>query len=600
MTNAVGRRVALKGPKSAAGTVFLFVLLSLALNWFYLLGGFQADEFFFLNSFREDPLPYSRWLGLWSTEGLSSISDIWWFEGGDLGVFWRPVPSLILEGSVRLFGERAWPLNLFGIVTHGLVAGLLFLLVLRLTERRALALLAGLFFIVCEDHSMTVGWIATLTDLVCSLFVAIALVAHAAWLRGRTPALMAVTLAALVLALLSKESAVVAPVLLALMSLLLPHGREREHRARLWTFLGDPPSWAPALIVLAVYLATFAMLGFGGISSGIYVNPLLAPGRWLAQLATHLPIMWLAALSPVPPSLAMLIPSVIPLLAVAGAVLFALFVAGLWWLRRSALAWWAMATFILALVPQMSAGASERALYLAALGSSVLLAMLCVEIGPIRRRSSAGTQRAPFRARAAGWATILVVLVPGVLLSIGYPFAYVPSGKSLRENVLTAVTHVEDRQARLALLLNAPGIFYVFYPPTIVDFYVDREVDVRVLSALNGVVSVERSDERSFVIRTDRDGWLTNLFSKILRSARLPEPGTVFEKRRLTAEVLEMTAGGTDVAAVRFELDRTLDDPDLLLLQWDGATYRPIDLASLPVGERVVLADTSDLWASMW
>jgi hypothetical protein len=50
---------------------------------------------------------------------------------------------------------------------------------------------------------------------------------------------------------------------------------------------------------------------------------------------------------------------------------------------------------------------------------------------------------------------------------------------------------------------------------------------------------------------------------------------------------------------VRFELDRPLSDPSLLLLQWDGLSYRPIDLASLSVGELIVLADTSDIWASL-
>ena len=62
-----------------------FILVSFGLNWFYLSGGFQADEFFFLNALREDPLPFSRWLGFWSVEEVSAISGIWWFEGGDWG-----------------------------------------------------------------------------------------------------------------------------------------------------------------------------------------------------------------------------------------------------------------------------------------------------------------------------------------------------------------------------------------------------------------------------------------------------------------------------------------------------------------------------------
>ena len=72
-----------------------------------------------------------------------------------------------------------------------------------------------------------------------------------------------------------------------------------------------------------------------------------------------------------------------------------------------------------------------------------------------------------------------------------------------------------------------------------------------------------------------------------------------YERDLLTATVVEKTADGRDLLAVRFRLDRPLGDPDLLFLRWDGEAFRPIDLAALPTGERVELADTSDVWASM-
>ena len=96
---------------------------------------------------------------------LPGMTSLWWFEGGDLGVFWRPVPSLVFEASVRLFGERALPLHLLSIIVHALVGVTLFLLVRRFTHRPLVAFLAGLFFLSCEDHTMTVGWIATFTDV---------------------------------------------------------------------------------------------------------------------------------------------------------------------------------------------------------------------------------------------------------------------------------------------------------------------------------------------------------------------------------------------------------------------------------------------------
>lgn len=598
MSNPAGGRRWLPSTRS----VFLFLLLvSFAYNGNYLRGGFQADEFFFLNMLRQDPLPFSRWLGFWSVDEWPAITSLWWFEGGDLGVFWRPVPSLLFEGSVRLFGERALPLHLLSVLVHGLVGATLFLLVRRLTGRPLLAFLAGLFFLSCEDHSMGVGWIATFTDLLCVLFVNLSLLAHARWLSARRLRALAVSLASLALALLSKESAAVAPLLLVLMTFFMPRGREVDLpaptlaalRTRGTDLLRDALSWAPPLAMLVAYLALYRLLGFGfgEMSSGLYVDPFADPGRYAARLVRFLPVMWLATLSPVPPSLALFLPRTLPWLAAAGALAFALWVAGLWSLRRSALVVWAMAAYLVALLPQIAGDVSERGLYFPQVGASVLLASLAVRIGFF-------APDAPALARRVGWAVLVAVLAPGIVLSAALPYVYLPSLEKLPRQVATAVPHVERSGAGHVLLLNTPGMSHTFYPPAILR-YRAGDLDARVLSSLNGVVSVERTDERSFVIRADRKGWLTNFFAAILRAAGSAGIREVYERDLLTATVVEKTADGRDLLAVRFRLDRPLGDPDLLFLQWDGEAFRPIDLAALPAGKSVTLADTSDVWASM-
>ena len=139
-TNEPGRSPLLRtGP-----AVALLVLVSVTCNWYYLTGGFQGDEFIFLTALRQDPLPVSRWLGLWAISDVPALTSIWWFEGQGLSAFWRPLPSLLIEGSVRAFGEHAFPLHLLSVLVHGFVGGTLFLLVRRLTGRPLLAFLAGL------------------------------------------------------------------------------------------------------------------------------------------------------------------------------------------------------------------------------------------------------------------------------------------------------------------------------------------------------------------------------------------------------------------------------------------------------------------------
>jgi len=41
------------------------------------------------------------------------------------------------------------------------------------------------------------------------------------------------------------------------------------------------------------------------------------------------------------------------------------------------------------------------------------------------------------------------------------------------------------------------------------------------------------------------------------------------------------------------------DDTRLLAVSWNGSAFVSLDLAAMTPGERLVLADTSDVWASM-
>ena len=121
------------------------LLVSLAYNWYYLTGGFHADDLLLINLLREDPLRFSRWLGLWSIFDFPAWNSIWWVDPDVAGAFCRPLTSLAFEGSIRLFGETALPLHLLSIVLHGLVAWGLYLFVRRLTGRGLLAILLSVY-----------------------------------------------------------------------------------------------------------------------------------------------------------------------------------------------------------------------------------------------------------------------------------------------------------------------------------------------------------------------------------------------------------------------------------------------------------------------
>ena len=116
------------------------------------------------------------------------------------------------------------------------------------------------------------------------------------------------------------------------------------------------------------------------------------------------------------------------------------------------------------------------------------------------------------------------------------------------------------------------------------------------LSSCNALMTVERVDERSFVLRADRAGWLSNMFARVMRTTPVLTPGATYHQEGFEATLLELTADGTDALAVRFDLD---PKRPMLLMRWNGKTFEKFDLNAIEMGKHQVLADTSDVWASM-
>jgi hypothetical protein len=56
--------------------------LAFALNWPYLGSGFLADEIVIFSAMEQDPLPFSRWTGAWSSDrdDLAWFGHPWWVE----------------------------------------------------------------------------------------------------------------------------------------------------------------------------------------------------------------------------------------------------------------------------------------------------------------------------------------------------------------------------------------------------------------------------------------------------------------------------------------------------------------------------------------
>lgn len=582
----------------------LLPALALALHGAYLAAGFAGDDVIFLNLIRDGSAP-PWWRGLWSESRLPCLTSLWWVQDLPPGGFWRPLPGLVLEASLFVFGERALPLHLLALLLHGASAALLALLAARLTASRRLGFLTGLLFVTCEDHSMVVGWVATLTDVLCGFFVALSLWAHLAWLERRRVTPLAVSLLALILAFACKESAVAAPLGLAGLTIVVHARRAREiSPADGWirTAARDRASWLPGLVLLALFLLAYRAFGFGVGASAYYADPGSEPAAFLGHLAAQVPVLWLATLSPAPPSAAVFFGAAQPLLLGLGLVLFGLFLMALRPLRRDPLAWWALLFYLAALAPQTGAEGGERALYLPLLPGAVLLALLAAQGGFLARRWLRAPPSASRLSRLGASWVFAAVLVPGIVLSPLYAVVFSASFRLPGRQVRSLVELVEATRPGHVVVCNTSGPFLTFYLRDELSWRVGRRVDTRVLSSLSGVMSVERTAERSITLRTDRRGWLTNGFALVARTSTKLAEGQSFPTDLFTATIVELAPGERmpDALAVRFDFKRSIEDPRILFATWTGESFVRLDTAALPPGAPHRLADTSDIWRGMF
>jgi protein O-mannosyl-transferase len=195
-------------------------------------------------------------------------STVWTFQGAQ-GVtnYYRPLMSFAYAVIYRFSGPVAFGFHLLNIALNAAIVVLLFFLTERLFGDRLMALASAGLFALHPIHTESVAWIAGLPDLELGLFL---LVTFFAYLRldrdgPERPARWASSVAMIatyVLALLSKEQALVLPAILAVY--------EHFYRAdRSATSLRVKLSrYAPLFVTAAAYLA-FRIFGFGGFAPSV-------------------------------------------------------------------------------------------------------------------------------------------------------------------------------------------------------------------------------------------------------------------------------------------------------------------------------------------
>jgi hypothetical protein len=546
----------------------------------YLNTGFAGDDFIFI-SMMEGATPYDPVKGLWygDIESYPAFSSAWWVEHGVQAAFLRPVPSWVLIGLYKAFGRDAVPYHLASMIIHGLAAFTLFLVLRRLSRRNGIPLLAALMFLICEDHGMTVAWVATLTDLMCVLFLNLALLFHVIARQEGRRGRFALSLTFAVAAMASKETAVVYPAVVLAYELLFAGGDARapeplRSRERLRRLGRDWWAWAIPMLVFAAYMA-FYLSVVPPMRNLMYQDPLTDPLRYAGMALQNLPVMFAGLLTQLLPSVVTFVPGTKLFVVGGGAVLTALLIRVLLPHGGERTLWFALTVFVIALLPGLATDPGERLLYFPSAYGMFVVAWLVARIPFLRRRLAPdASHRVRFLEQLWAWYLLFAgAVVPAVLL-FTYPPMWIEGLKMPERTVTRSIPLIENGGGKRVVYLNTNSSFNTFYLKDIYRYYRGRYMDVRLLSSFNGRVWARRESDRTLALRTDDEGWLSNMFARALRATPEIDVGCSRAEDLFTATVVETTPDGLDAREVRFEFNVSLDDPSLALLCYDGREYR--------------------------
>jgi hypothetical protein len=500
-----------------------------------------------------------------------------WLVDPELRIgFFRPLSS-----ALAVFDERVFDGYAPGYLLHGGLWYVALCALVALWFQRQLpgarGGLAALGFSLAACHQQPVVWYSARNSVVAAVFGMLALLAHESARERHSRRLARASALALALGLCAGEAGLGALAFIVAGELV----EVAPWSVRLRRL-------APVGAVVALYLVVYAALGYGTHASGAYIDPLHDPGRYLAALPERLVTSIGVLALGVPADLWFFVPAVRPLMLGIGAAALLGCTA---WLGlcarrlpasdRRVVVLLLAATFG-ALLPQMAGPLGPRSYTLASAGAYGLLAL-----GAAQALAVAGPLLQRYSARAAAGLMVMLHLVGG-------PAAW----SFFAQRQVALVDSVAGHQAELGmdqpeveradyLVLSAPDAIVAMYTP-----FMRAAADLpppalwRALSFDTGDHAVTRTAERSFELEVMDGDVLDAAFAELLHDpARRSRVGDVVQTTGLSARVLALSERGQP-RRVEFTSRRSLDDPRLHLVAWDGGHMQRVQLAP---GERRLL-----------
>jgi tetratricopeptide (TPR) repeat protein len=172
---------------------------------------------------------FNPFLRAWHFVPQYFVSQVWKHMAPSTpGNYYRPVFLVLMRACYAVFADRPFGWHLVAIGLHLLATWLTYVLVRKMTGQFTTAWLAALIFGVHPIHHEVIAWVSATTE---SLFAVLFILAFLAYLKSREGSRfywLSVSCLLYVLSLLSKETAIVLPLLMFAHGWIVYEAPEKE------------------------------------------------------------------------------------------------------------------------------------------------------------------------------------------------------------------------------------------------------------------------------------------------------------------------------------------------------------------------------------
>lgn len=182
----------------------------------------------------------------WSHAPRLFVEHVWSQVAGQPGTYYRPIFELWFLANYSLFGVHPFGWHCTTVAVHLGVIGLVYLLLKRVTSDRFTAAIATVLFAVHPTHVESVAWVSGVTDPLCALFALACLITYVKARQEDNRRALLWSPVFYGLAMLSKETATLIPVVMLAYDWLIH--RDRDFPAMVRRYL-------PFSAVAAAYIA---------------------------------------------------------------------------------------------------------------------------------------------------------------------------------------------------------------------------------------------------------------------------------------------------------------------------------------------------------